>query len=146
MAKTYRVTTSTRLANLFVKALVRTGLGAKGTYLLTVRGRNSGQLRSTPVTPIEEEGRRWLVAPYGEVSWVRNARAAGRVTLSRGGRSETVSITAVSPEEAAPVLKNYAERVPITQPYFDAEPDASVEEFKVEAARHPVFRIGEEPR
>ena len=92
MAKTYRVTTSTRLANLFVKALVRAGLGAKGTYLLTVRGRKSGQLRSTPVTLLEEEGQRWLVALYGEVNWVQNARAAGRVTFSRGGRSETVSI------------------------------------------------------
>jgi hypothetical protein len=105
MGKTYQVTTGTRLANLFVKALVRTRLGAKGTYLLTVRRGKSGQLRSTPVTLLEEEGRRCLVAPYGEVNWVHNARAAGRVTFSCGGRSETVRITAVSPEEGAPVLK-----------------------------------------
>lgn len=144
MAKTYRVTTTTRLANLLVKALVRAGIGAKGTYLLTVRGRKSGKLRSTPVTLLEEDGRRWLVAPYGEVNWVRNARAAGRVTLSRGGRSEAVSITEVGPQEAAPVLKKYAERVPITQPYFDAEPNAPIEAFETEAARHPVFRIGEQ--
>ena len=84
---------------------MRTGLGAKGAYLLTVRGGKSGQLRGTPVTLLKEEGRRWLVAPYGEVNWVHNARAAGRMTFSRGGRSKMVSITPVSPEEAAPVLK-----------------------------------------
>ncbi len=38
MTKTYRVTTTTRLADFFVKALVRTGFGAKSTYPLTVRG------------------------------------------------------------------------------------------------------------
>ena len=46
MAKTYRVTTTTRLGNFFVKALVRTGFGAKSTYLLTVRGRKSGRPRT----------------------------------------------------------------------------------------------------
>jgi hypothetical protein len=45
MAKTYRGTT-TRLANFFVKALVRTGVGAKSTYLLTVRGRKSSRPRT----------------------------------------------------------------------------------------------------
>ena len=143
MAKTYRVTTATRLANLFVRAMVRAGIGVKGTYLLTVRGRKSGEPRSTPVTLLEDDGRRWLVAPYGEVSWVRNARAAGRGMLSRGGRSEAVGITEVGPEEAAPVLKKYAEQVAITRPYFDAQPGAPIEEFEAEAARHPVFRIGE---
>ncbi len=55
-----------------------------------------------PVTLIEEEGQRWLVAPYGEANWVRNARVAGRVTLSRGGRSQPVSVTQLGPEENAP--------------------------------------------
>jgi hypothetical protein len=41
------------------------------------------------------------------------------------------------------VLKKYAERVPITRPYFEAEPEAPVEAFEAAPARHPVFRIGE---
>jgi len=36
---------------------------------------------------VETSGHRWLVAGYGPVNWVRNARAAGEVTLSRGGRA-----------------------------------------------------------
>jgi hypothetical protein len=54
-----------------------------------------------------------IVAPYGEVGWVRNARAAGQVTLRRGRRSEAVSIIEVSPENAAPVLKKYLVQVPV---------------------------------
>jgi hypothetical protein len=41
---------------------------------------------------MELEGRRWLVAAYGPGNWVRNARAAGEVTLSRGRRSQTYRV------------------------------------------------------
>ncbi len=56
--------------------------------LLRVRGRKTGLPRTTPVSLIEHEGRRWLVAPYGEVGWVRNARAAGEAELLRGSAVE----------------------------------------------------------
>ena len=141
MAKTYRMTFGRRLVNLLVRALLRAGLGPKGTYLLTVQGHRSGRRRSTPVTLVEADGQRWLVAPYGEVGWVRNARAAGRVTLARGGRSETVAIDELGPSESAPVLKRYATQVPITRPYFDATPDSPTEALAAEARSHPVFRI-----
>ena len=141
MAKTYCLTFGRRLVNRFVRALLGAGVGPKATYLLTVRGRRSGTPRSTPVTLVEANGQRWLVAPYGEVSWVRNARAAGRVTLTRRRRSETVAIVELGPEERAPVLKRYATQVPVTRPYFDATPDSPLEAFAAEARRHPVFRI-----
>ena len=54
------------------------GLAGGHTYVLAVRGRKSGKRYETPVSLIEN-GERWLVAPYGEVAWVRNARAAGEV-------------------------------------------------------------------
>ena len=57
---------------------------------------------------------RWLVAPYGEVGWVRNARPA----LTRGRRVETVAIRELRPTEAAPVLKRYVTSVPITRPFL----------------------------
>lgn len=95
---------------------------------------------STPVRLIEN-GERWLVAPYGEVGWVRNARAAGEVRLSRARRSESLRIEEVGPERAAPVLREYLRRVPIVRPYFDVSPDSLAEEFETEAPRHPVFRL-----
>jgi len=88
-------------------------------YLLTVRGRKSGRLYSTPVMLVEEHRKRWLVTPYGEVNWVRNARAVGQVTLSRGRRTETVRIVELGPEESAPVLKQYITEIPITRPFFE---------------------------
>jgi hypothetical protein len=75
------------------------------------------------------------------VGWVRNARAAGRVELSRGRRPETVRVRELGSEAAAPVLKAYVERVPITRPYFDAAPDAPLAAFVAEATRHPVFQV-----
>ena len=141
MAATYRLGVARRAVNVLVRALLRAGLGPPRTYLLGVRGRTSGRLFTTPVTLVEEGGRRWLVAPYGEVGWVKNARAAGRVTLRRGRRAETVKIVELGPEEAAPVLRRYVTEVPITRPFFDARPSSDLAAFRAEAPRHPVFRL-----
>jgi deazaflavin-dependent oxidoreductase (nitroreductase family) len=62
--------------------LARAGIGP--AHLLTTRGRKTGRARTTPVILVQQDKQRWLVAPYGAVSWVLNARAAGRVTLRRG--------------------------------------------------------------
>ncbi|HSL48591.1 MAG TPA: nitroreductase family deazaflavin-dependent oxidoreductase [Candidatus Deferrimicrobiaceae bacterium] len=142
MATTYRLSPSRRAANRLVRLLLKLGLMPGPTYLLTVPGRRTGRPLSTPVTLVEEGDSRWLVAPYGEVAWVRNARAAGQVTLSRGRRSETLPIRELSPAEAAPVLQRYITRVPITRPYFDARPDSPLAAFIAEAPRHPVFHLG----
>jgi deazaflavin-dependent oxidoreductase (nitroreductase family) len=141
MAATYRLTPARRAANRLVRLLLAFGLMPGPTYLLTVPGRRTGRPLSTPVTLVEEGGQRWLVAPYGEVPWVRNARAAGRVTLTRGRRAETLSLRALSAAEAAPVLRHYVTRVPITRPYFDVTPDSPLTAFEADAARHPVFAL-----
>ena len=140
MAEPYRLTPARRLVNAVIKPLTRLGLGGGHTYTLTVRGRKSGRPYSTPVTLIENDGR-WLVSPYGEVSWVLNVRAAGEVTLARAGRSETVGVEEVGPKDAAPVLREYLRTVPIVRPYFDVTPDSPLEAFEAEAPRHPVFRV-----
>ena len=142
MASTYRLTPSRRAANRLVRLLLKLGLMPGPTYLLTVPGRRTGRPLSTPVTLVEQGGARWLVAPYGDVAWVRSARAAGQITLSRGRRSETVPIRELGPAEAAPVLQRYITRVPITRPYFDARPDSPLSDFISEAPRHPVFALG----
>lgn len=122
--------------------LTRVGLAGRHAYLLTVRGRKTGRRYSTPVILIEN-GERWLVAPYGDVNWVRNARAAGEVEISRAGRSEALGIEEAAPEQAAAVLKRYLKGAPVVRPFFDVKPDSPLAEFVSEAPRHPVFRLVE---
>jgi deazaflavin-dependent oxidoreductase (nitroreductase family) len=138
--KVYRLTVPRRVVNALVTPLVRLGVGPRHTYLLAVPGRSTGRIYRTPVTLVEEGTSRWLVAPYGERSWVKNARAAGWVELRRGRRCERVEVQEVPAAERAPILRAYVRQVPITRDFFDAAPDAPVEAFADEAARHPVFR------
>ncbi len=145
MARTYRVNIIVRAVNRLMGAFIERGMGPKQRYMLTVRGRKTGKEYSTPVSLVERAGKRYLVAPYGDMSWVRNARAAGCVTVARGGRAETFSIVQASAEESAPVLKEYISLEPITQPYFDARPASPLEAFATEASRHPVFILTKHP-
>jgi deazaflavin-dependent oxidoreductase (nitroreductase family) len=126
--------------NTVMSALVRAGLVPR-SYLLTTRGRKSGLPRTNPVVPVEHGGRRWLVAPYGPVSWVHNARAAGRVSLTRRRDTRYYTIREVSADEAGPVLKRYARLAPSARSYFQATKDSPVEDFTAEADRHPVFEL-----
>jgi deazaflavin-dependent oxidoreductase (nitroreductase family) len=141
MAWSYRLGFWRRLVNQILRALLRVGMSPPHTYLLTVRGRKTGKPYSTPVTLVEENAERWLVAPYGEVGWVRNARAAGQATLRHGRRYETVQIVELAPEDAAPVLRKYLAQVPVVRPFFDVTPKSAIADFITEAPRHPVFRI-----
>jgi deazaflavin-dependent oxidoreductase (nitroreductase family) len=145
MAEAYRLGLVRRLANVAVRFGVWTGLAPRRFCLLTVRGRTSGRLHSTPVIVLTLHGNRWLVAPYGERAWVKNARAAGEVTLSRGRHRETLTIEEVEPQAAAPILKQYLRDTPITRPFFDVTPDAPLADFVREAPRHPVFRLRRRP-
>jgi deazaflavin-dependent oxidoreductase (nitroreductase family) len=141
MAKSYQRTLMVRLVNQIMRTLNRLNVAPPGMHIVSVRGRKSGRRYSTPVTLVEENGQRWLVSPYGEVAWVQNARAARQVTLTRGKKTEVAGIVEVEAAEAAPVLKKYLAREPITQPYFDVRPDAPLAAFIAEAPRHPVFRL-----
>ena len=140
MAKTYHLGATRRLVNAVMSPLARRGLAGRNAYVLTVRGRRSGNSYSIPVIVVDD-GRRWLVSPYGEVAWVRNARAAGEVRLSRAGRSEQLAIEEVGAEQAAPILHRYLRAVPVVRPFFDVRPDSPVADFVAEAPRHPVFRL-----
>ena len=141
MARAYRLGVARRIVNGLICALLRMGWGPARTYLLVTRGRTTGRVYRTPVTLVEQGARRWLVAPYGEVGWVRNARAAGSVTLERGRRAETLRLAELGPQDSARILQTYVREVPITRPYFDVRPDSSLEDFAAEAPRHPVFEL-----
>ena len=141
MAPVYRLGIPRRLINIAVRAALIMGLAPRNYHLLTVHGRKSGRVYSTPIYLIQEEGKRWLVAPYGERAWVKNARAAGRVTLSRRGRSEEVAVVELGPPQSAPVLQRYIVEQPITRRFFQVTPESPIEEFIAEAPRHPVFQL-----
>ncbi len=143
MAKPYHVTFADRMAAALTTTLLRVGVKLGTMSLLTVRGRKSDQPHTVLVLLVEQDGERWLVAPYGAVQWVRNIRAAGTATLTRGRRSEAISVTELEAPEAAPVLKQYL-LLPVAagvRAYFDATKDSPLEAFERETARHPVFRI-----
>jgi deazaflavin-dependent oxidoreductase (nitroreductase family) len=137
----YSRTPSRRLVNAIERARIRLGVAPRHRYLLTVAGRRTGLPHTTPVGLVEHGPDRWLVAPYGDVSWVRNARAARMVRLERGRSGELCAVAEVGPGEAGPVLREYLSLEPITRPFFDTPPDAPDAAFTAEAADHPVFRL-----
>jgi deazaflavin-dependent oxidoreductase (nitroreductase family) len=141
MAKTYRLSLATRLINMAFRLITRLGLGASYRHILTVPGRKTGRLYSTPVDLIEVDGHRWLVAGYGPAGWVRNARAAGEVTLSRGRQTDKFKVEEAEVEAAVPVLRKYIAEIRVTRPYFNANPDSPDEAIAAELVRHSVFRL-----
>ena len=141
MVATYKLTLGKRLANAAMRAALRLGLAPSRYSLLSVRARSSGKVLSTPVIVLSRAEERFLVSPYGERAWVKNARAAGRIELSRGGRTQPFTIEELGAEDAAPVLQQYWQETPITRPYFAITDDADLAAFATEAARHPVFRL-----
>jgi len=107
----FRMTRARRIGDAIIGAFIRAGV-VPSSYMLTTKGRKTGQLLTNPVTLVERDGRRWLAAPYGPVSWVLNARSAGWVTLRRRGRRLNYTVREVPTEEAGPVLMAGLRRVP----------------------------------
>lgn len=110
-------------------------------HLLTTRGHRTGEAHTIPVVPVEQGGRTWLVAPYGPVQWVRNARATGRATLRHGRRTREFALREVGPDEAGPVLKRYVGVAGRTHGSFRASEGSPVADFVAEAHLHPVFEL-----
>jgi deazaflavin-dependent oxidoreductase (nitroreductase family) len=130
--------------------LLRAGIPLGPNALVTIRGRTTGQPRTTPLAVVEIDGRRWLIGTYGDVHWTRNLRASGAATIRIGSRDEHVRGRELGHDEAATwfrdVLTPYNARQPlfwrlagrailksVAQDIVD-DPDA--------AARHrPVFEL-----
>jgi len=135
----FRMSRGDRVGDAIFSVLAWAGIGP--AHLLTTRGRKTGLPRTNPVVVVEQDNQRWLVAPYGAVSWVLNARAAGRVTLRRGRDRRDYIIRELPPAQSGPILKRYIRIAPATRPYFQASKDASAADFTAEAHRHPVFEL-----
>ncbi|MEV4518186.1 nitroreductase family deazaflavin-dependent oxidoreductase [Dactylosporangium sp. NPDC049525] len=139
-ARQFRRGRGRRIGDAVIGVFVRAGL-IPSTYMLTTTGRRSGRAVTHPATVVRDGERRWLVAPYGAVSWVHNARAAGRVSLARRRDRSDYTVRELPPAEAGPVLKRYVAVASATRPYFAADRDAPVAAFVAEAHRHPVFEL-----
>ena len=99
-----------------LKSLVAAGVPLGPNGLITVRGRKTGLPRTTALAIIEVSGRRWVWAPWGEVNWVRNLRAAGRATLTVRRRQEDVTATELDQTQRVAFFRNVlgpaAHRIP----------------------------------
>ena len=96
--------------NRAVSFLTAKGVSVLGSRVLAVRGRTSGEWRTTPVNLLELDGTRYLVSPRGEGQWVRNLRVAGSGELRVGNRSEVFTSRELADDEKVPVLRAYLRR------------------------------------
>ncbi len=120
------------------------GLSMWGSRVLRVRGRKTGEWRTTPVNLLTHEGRRYLVAPRGETQWVRNLRAAGRGELVLGRKVEHFVAEEVDPGQSVPVLRAYLSRWSWEVGRFfggSVSAKSTDEEIAAIAPEHPVFLI-----
>lgn len=135
MVKEYH---ASKFFNRIMKLTSRLGVGR--SEMLTTTGRRSGMAREVPVSPIEVDGQEYLVAPYGNVSWVENARANPSVTLRIGATPRQATLVEVT-GETAHVVKAYWDREKFPRPYMDVPGEADVSDFAEVAERFPVFRV-----
>jgi deazaflavin-dependent oxidoreductase (nitroreductase family) len=122
--------------------LVGLGIGPKFIYLLQVRGRKSGRIYSSPVNVMEIGGKQILVAPRGRAQWVRNAEAAGEITLKRGSYRRQFGLRPIADAGKAEILKEYLDRyASAVRKFFPVPPGSAVEAFRDIAGNYPVFEL-----
>lgn len=129
--------------NRAVAFLTRHGVSIVGSRVLAVRGRSSGEWRTTPVNVLDLQGRRYLVSPRGEGQWVRNLRAAGTGELRVGRRTEAFRGRELPDDEKVPVLRAYLKRWAFeVGMFFDGVgPDSSDTEILAIVGEHPAFEV-----
>jgi deazaflavin-dependent oxidoreductase (nitroreductase family) len=130
--------------NKFMMAVQKLGIPTGPAMVLTVPGRKTGKPRSTPMTPFEHDGGLYVVAGYPGADWASNARAAGAGTLSRGRKSRPVRIVELSPADAGPVLRSFAQKVPVGVGFAKRAGlvrEGTPDEFAALAGQLSVFRF-----
>jgi deazaflavin-dependent oxidoreductase (nitroreductase family) len=128
--------------NRVVGGLHRLGLGVQGSQTLAVRGRKTGELRTTPVNPFELNGETYLLAPRGTTQWVRNLRVAKEGELRRGRKVRRFRAEEVPDSEKLPLLRLYMEKWAWeVRSFLGIDANASDEELRRIAPDHPAFVI-----
>jgi deazaflavin-dependent oxidoreductase (nitroreductase family) len=135
---------ATSMFNDTVGRLTRLGVSVYGSRVLYVKGRTSGEWRSTPVNPLRlADGARYLVAPRGNTQWVRNLRAAGTGELHIGRKVEPFTATEIADDAKPAILRAYLKRWKFEVGVFFDGVDAKAPEEKLReiAPGYPIFRI-----
>ncbi len=147
MTRQPRIPSFVSIFNPVARRLLRFGAFLGPNALLSVRGRKTGELRTTPVALVEVGGRRWVSSPFGEVQWVRNLRAAGEGTITIGRRKEHLRAVQLDRAEAETffidVLGPYIRRTPLGRWVIGSVLHARdiIDDPKGAAERHPVFEL-----
>ena len=134
---------TSHLFNPVVAGLTRLGLSLYGSRILRVKGRTSGEWRSTPVNLLDLGGTHYLVAPRGRTQWVRNLRAAGTGELVVGSRVQPFRAVEIRDDEKIPILREYLNRWKFEVGVFfgGVDADAPDEELRRIAPDHPIFKL-----
>ena len=135
---------ATNFFNETVARLTRMGISVYGSRVLAVKGRKTGEWRTTPVNPLSlADGERYLVAPRGNTQWVRNLRATGTGELRVGRRTEPFTATEVADDDKPAILRAYLKRWKFEVGVFFDGVDAKAPEEKLReiAPGYPIFRI-----
>jgi deazaflavin-dependent oxidoreductase (nitroreductase family) len=129
--------------NRAVAGLTGLGISIMGSRILAVRGRKSGEWRTTPVNLLVIDGQRYLVAPRGHTQWVRNMRAAGGGELRLGRRTEAFRAVELADDEKPAILRAYLRRWAWEVGMFFQDVDADSPESRLReiAPGFPVFRV-----
>jgi deazaflavin-dependent oxidoreductase (nitroreductase family) len=131
-----------RVFNRIFGFVVGMGLGFSHNYLLQVRGRKSGRVYSTPVDLLEMGDKEFLVAPRGRTQWVRNAEAAGEVTLKKGSVRRKFRLRPIPDQDKPEILKAYLDRFKReVQRYFPVPAGSPLQVFGPLAQSYPVFEL-----
>ena len=136
-----------RLSNSLVAAITKMGISVYGSRVLYVRGRKSGEWRSTPVNPLNLDGKRYLVSPRGQTQWARNMRVAGGGELRVGRRVERFTAVELSDDVKPPLLREYLRRWKFEVGMFfeNVTPDSPDSRLLEIAPGFPVFQIVARP-
>jgi deazaflavin-dependent oxidoreductase (nitroreductase family) len=129
--------------NTLTKWLTARGISLLGSRVLAVRGRKSGEVRTTVVNLFTYEGSRYLLAPRGHTQWVRNLRAAGEGELRLGRRGERFTPVEIADAEKPPLIRLYLRKWAWeTGAFFDGlKADSPEADIEAAAPGFPVFRI-----
>lgn len=131
------------LLNPVMKGLTLAGLSVRGSHVLAVRGRKTGEWRTVPVNPLDLDGHRYLVAPRGHTEWVRNIRAAGGGELRVGRTVTPIEVTELADEAKPAIIREYVRRWKAeVGAFFDGlDETAGDDELLAVAPGFPVFAI-----
>jgi hypothetical protein len=135
-----------KFANRLIIAINRLGIGFGTWYIISIAGRKTGKMRSTPISVLYVNGQRYVVTGF-ETQWVKNARKVGKGTLARGWKKEQVILVELPVEERPPILREFPRQVPHGVPFFEKllNLPGDPETLAAAAPRCPVFRLDSLP-